>query len=96
MKYALTPMILTALIFTGTPAFADDMKSDSMASQHKQMMKDCMARQKAQDSSMSEHAMKSACKAEMKAKMDSDKMDSSHMGQPGVGDSHPDGNPPKQ
>ena len=95
MKYALTPMILTALMFTGTAAFADDaVKPDSMASQHKQMMKDCMARQKAQDTSMSTHAMKSACKAEMKAKMDSDKMD--HANHPAMDDTHQNGNPPRQ
>lgn len=92
MKYALTPMIVAAaLILTGTQALADDATN---AGQHKQWMKDCMARQKAQDSTMSRPAMKSACKAELKAKMDSDKIN--HADQPATDDTHQNGNPPRQ
>lgn len=54
------------------------MKPDTMTSHQKHMMKECMAKQKAKDSSMSKEDMKSACMSEMK--MHADHMDnSSHM-----------------
>jgi pentapeptide MXKDX repeat protein len=68
-------MLFAALIVSGSQAFADDAKkSDSMTSEQKQMMKDCMAKQKAKDSSMSKDDMKKACMSNMK--MQSGHMDS--------------------
>jgi hypothetical protein len=49
------------------------------------MMKQCMAKQKAKDSSMSKDDMKSACRAEIK--MNSEHMDNNN--------SHADNTPPK-
>jgi len=55
-------------------AFADDMpmSSSQMTPQHKQMMKDCMAQEKAKDSSMSKGDMKKACHDQMKMQMQKD------------------------
>jgi len=76
MKRAIAPILVTAFIFTGTQALADDSTSSSSMTQHHQMMKDCMAKQKAMDSSMSAADMKKACKDQMnmqKSGMDSTK-----------------------
>ena len=54
------------MIMAGTQVFAaDPMSSDSTS--HSKMMKDCMAKQKASDSSMSKDDRKKACMAQMKA-----------------------------
>ena len=86
MKKILTPMIFAALMLAGTQAFADEpMKTDTTTGNQKLMMKQCMAKHKAQDSSMSKDDMKSACKAEIK--MNSEHMDNNN--------SHTDNTPPK-
>jgi hypothetical protein len=69
----LTCAILTGVVLTA-PVWADEkMAADSSSpasGSHKSMMKDCMARQKSQNSSMSVDDMKKACKDEMKMKGD--------------------------
>ncbi len=62
--------VVTATLLTA-PAWAGDTNSaDSSGGAHKQMIKDCMARQKAKDSTLSTDELKQACKNEMKMKSD--------------------------
>lgn len=71
MKLSILGAFCATTILTGSMAFgADQMSSDSSMS-HSQMMKDCMAKQKAKDSSMSKDDMKKAC-------MDQTKMSKDH------------------
>jgi hypothetical protein len=67
-----------------------------MTTQQHQMMKGCIAQQKAKDSSMSKADMKSACMAQMKSKMNSGQMNSGEMssdhGNPAK-DDQPNGSP---
>jgi hypothetical protein len=80
MKPFLPPALFGALLFAASPSFADDSAQPvSMTPQQHQVMKDCMARQKANDSTVSKADMKSACMAEMKPKMKSGPMDSGQM-----------------
>jgi pentapeptide MXKDX repeat protein len=56
--------VCAAVVLIGGQAIAaDQMSSDSTS--HSQMMKDCMAKHKAKDSTMSKDDMKKACKAEL-------------------------------
>lgn len=71
MKRTYIPIVLAAIAGLGSQAFADDM------SQHRQMMKECMDQQKAQDSSMSKEQMRKACKEQMKAHQQSSSSSSS-------------------
>jgi pentapeptide MXKDX repeat protein len=64
MKGIIKGAVCAAIILTGGPAFAADPMSSDSTSHHK-MMKDCMAKQKAQDSTMSKDDIKKACKAEL-------------------------------
>jgi hypothetical protein len=67
MKNSLMPIALAALVLTGVQALADDSGAAAKTSANKaQMMKDCMARQKATNSSMTPAAMKTVCKNEVK------------------------------
>jgi hypothetical protein len=64
MKHTIKGACCVAMILMGGQAFAADAQSsDSMSPA--QMMKDCMAKQKAKDSTKSRDEMKKACKAEM-------------------------------
>jgi uncharacterized protein (DUF2235 family) len=68
VKNAFRVVLTTAMIVVGSHALAaDQMSSDSDS----KMMKECMAKQKAMDSSMSKDAMKKACMAQMKQGSDS-------------------------
>jgi hypothetical protein len=96
MKHALTPIIVTALILAGTQAFADDATpSDSMTNQHKQMMQDCMAKQKAKNNNMSTDDMKQACKAEVKTKMNNAQMNNGESND-AMDNGHPQSAPPQK
>jgi pentapeptide MXKDX repeat protein len=72
MKLAITPILFAALILTSSQTFAadpmpsDSMSSSSMTAAQQSMMKDCMAKQKAKDSSRSKDDMKKACMDKMK------------------------------
>jgi pentapeptide MXKDX repeat protein len=75
MKSFLPPLFFGALLLATTQAFADDsMQPGAMTTEQHQMMKDCMAEQKAKNSSMSKTDMKSVCLAQMKSKMNSGQM----------------------
>jgi hypothetical protein len=64
MNCMIKSALCAALVLGGGQAIAaDPMSADSPS--HSQMMKDCMAKQKAKDSSMSKIDMRKACKAEL-------------------------------
>jgi hypothetical protein len=56
--------LCAALLLSGGQAIAADQMSSTSPS-HSQLMKDCMAKQKAKDSTMSKDDMKKTCKAEL-------------------------------
>ncbi|HEV7610596.1 MAG TPA: hypothetical protein VGO37_01830 [Steroidobacteraceae bacterium] len=67
MKTPMVSIALAALVVIGAQALADDSSKTSKTSADKaQMMKDCMARQKATNSSMTQAAMETVCKNEIK------------------------------
>jgi hypothetical protein len=85
MKRTVASILFVGLMFSGAQAFAQEQhsmstdppsnqpssqtNSPSTSAKH-QAMKDCMARQKANNSGMSKADMKKACKDEMKMQKD--------------------------
>jgi hypothetical protein len=72
LEIAMTRM-LCALIVTlgaasmGARALADDTNSDRQVKTHKQMMQDCMAKERSANSGASEDDMKKACRAKIQS-----------------------------
>jgi hypothetical protein len=64
MKTSLMTIVLAALVAVSAQAVADD--SMQTPASKAQKMKDCMARQKATNSSMTQAAMETVCKNEVK------------------------------
>jgi hypothetical protein len=96
MKPFLSSLFSGALLLAAGQAFADDtVQSGAMTTQQHQMLKDCMARQKAKDASMSTADTKSVCISEMKSKMNTDQTNSGQMtGDQSSSDDQPTGGPP--
>ena len=69
----MTRTMLCALIATlgaagmGAGALADDTNSDRQVKTHKQMMQDCMAKERSANSGASEDDMKKACRAKIQS-----------------------------
>lgn len=97
MKSFLPPLLFSALLLAATQAFADDaMQPGAMTTEQHQMMKDCMAQQRAKDSGMSKADMKSVCMNQMRSKMSSGHKDTGQMsGEQGnaASDDQPAGSP---
>jgi hypothetical protein len=69
MKTLLKTMILSTLVAAGAQAIADEPPSAPTAmtkAQKKQIWDDCMAKQKAANAGMTQAAMETACKNELK------------------------------
>jgi hypothetical protein len=67
MKRIVTSLAASGLILMGAQAFADDSASQQPTmAQKQQMMKDCMAKQATDNSTLSKTDMKKACKDQMK------------------------------
>ena len=68
MKLLIKTAILSTLLVAGAQAIADDSLSATAMTQaqKKQMWNDCMAKQKADNSTLTQAAMETACKNEMK------------------------------
>jgi hypothetical protein len=69
MKTALKTVILSTLVAAGAQAIADEPPSAPTAmtkAQKKQIWDDCMAKQKAANAGMTQAAMETACKNELK------------------------------
>jgi len=70
MKMIFKTLVLFAVCGLAGNAIADD--SSTQKSQHSQQMKDCMAKQKAANSSLTQEAMKTVCKNEAKGQQTKD------------------------
>jgi hypothetical protein len=66
MKSMISTVVVAGLVFFGTQAIADDSPTTSVNKD--QMMKDCMAKQKATNSSMTQEAMETVCKNQIEKK----------------------------
>jgi hypothetical protein len=69
MKTVIKTVILSTLVAAGAQAIADDSPSTPTSmtqSQKKQRWNDCMAKQKADNATLTQAAMETACKNEMK------------------------------
>jgi hypothetical protein len=60
--------LLTGFVAFSAQAIADDSPSNAMNSKQSQAMKDCMAQQKASNASMTQAAMETVCKNQLKQK----------------------------
>jgi hypothetical protein len=70
MTHKMTVALLVGLVSICSQAIGDD--STPTSAQREQRMKDCMARQKATNSSMTQAAMETVCKNEVKNHKDKD------------------------
>ena len=61
--------IAAGLIGVGMQALADTPSADQQKAEHKQFMKDCMAKAKAAHTGMSDEDMKKACRDQWKSSM---------------------------
>jgi hypothetical protein len=71
MTYKMTTVLLVGLVAIVGQAIGDD--SAGTSTQREQRMKECMARQKATNSSMTQAAMETVCRNEAKGNKDKDK-----------------------
>ena len=70
MKHTISTIVVTSFLAIGAQAFADN--KPSTAGNANQAMKDCIAKQKATNSSMTQAAMETVCKNEAKKHKDKD------------------------
>jgi hypothetical protein len=71
MKHTVGAILFAAFMAMGAQVLADDSTSSANnAAKSNQAMKDCMAKQKATNSSMTQDAMKTVCKNEAKKNKD--------------------------
>ena len=66
MKSMINTVLVAGLVICGSQAIADDSPSTSQSKD--QMMKECMAKQKATNSSMTQEAMETVCKNQIEKK----------------------------
>jgi hypothetical protein len=70
MNHTISTIVFTSFLAIGAQALADD--APSTPGNADQAMKDCMAKQKATNSSMTQVAMETVCKNEAKKHKDKD------------------------
>jgi hypothetical protein len=63
----LFPALALALTVMGHQALADDTNSDKPIKTHKQLMQECVAKHRAEDSSASLSDLQKACRAEIQS-----------------------------
>jgi hypothetical protein len=68
MKHAIRLALITGIVALSAQAIADDSPTNAMSAQQSQAMKDCMAQQKAANASMTQAAMETVCKNQIKKK----------------------------
>ena len=67
MNRIVASLLLACLASAGVQAIADDTNTDRPVMTHKQMMKDCMDRERASNSGASTEDMKKTCRAKIKS-----------------------------
>ena len=68
MKNTIRLAVVTGVVLIGSQAIADDATSGAMTAQQTKAMKDCMAQQKAANATMTQAAMETVCKNQIKQK----------------------------
>jgi hypothetical protein len=66
MKRTLAPLLVLGLVFVGSQALADDSPTARPNQTNRELMKQCMADQKANNSGASAADMKKTCKDQIK------------------------------
>jgi hypothetical protein len=69
MKRTMSVLIAATVLGFGMQVLADDTSADQQKAEHKQFMKDCMAKARAAHTGMSEADMKKACMDQWKSSM---------------------------
>jgi hypothetical protein len=72
MKNGWVSWAVLATTLLSSPLWAGDANPAASGATHEQMLKDCMARQKAKDSTLSTDELKQACQDEIRMKMKAD------------------------
>ena len=67
MRHTTAIILCASLAVIGVQALADDTNSDRPVISHKQMMRDCMAKERAANSGASEQDMKKTCRDKIKS-----------------------------
>jgi pentapeptide MXKDX repeat protein len=67
MNRKIHPLVMGALLSVGAAAFADDAPSAQPVKTPKQKMHECMAQERASNSTMSKEDMKKACVAKLQS-----------------------------
>jgi hypothetical protein len=67
MRGSISAVVLTALTGLGVQAIADDTNSDRPVQSHKQMMKDCVAKERAANTTASTESLKKTCEEKIKS-----------------------------
>jgi len=67
MSYKIYPLVVGAYLSLGAVAFADDAPSAQPVKTPKQKMHECMAQERASNSTMSKEDMKKACVAKLQS-----------------------------
>jgi len=67
MNAKLTSMLILGLALAGAQAPADDTNSDRPIKTHKQLMRECIAKQRAEGANASDQDLKKACAEEIKS-----------------------------
>jgi hypothetical protein len=66
MKTMVTPLVFAALLVAGSQAFADDSMSSQSLASHKQMMQECVTKEKSTNTTLSTDDAKKMCKEKVK------------------------------
>jgi hypothetical protein len=67
MRAFVAVVVLAGLTGLGVRALADDTNTDRPVESHKQMMKDCMAKEKAANSAADTEVLKKTCREKIKS-----------------------------
>jgi hypothetical protein len=95
MKNGWLSWAVLATTLLSSPLWAGDANPPAASgATHEQMLKDCMARQKVKDSTLSTDELKTACQDEMKTKMKADPPNPATPG-PAPQPANPGNNPPR-
>jgi hypothetical protein len=70
MKYKAISFLVAAMVGGSFQVLADDANSDRPVMNHHQMMKDCLAKEKAANSAASDEDLKKTCQEKIKAHRD--------------------------
>jgi hypothetical protein len=94
MSNALKLVVLTTVVAAFAPAMADDAPSAPPVKSPKAQMNDCMAKQRAAHSGMTEKAMRKACQNQLESLQNHPSVPVSPNGTPAPSSPSPNSTPP--